>query len=198
MTKTYNLHQGQKMGLPETCKSGVYNAILVTIEERPGATVEMFGEFLRKYSVPGTRIEVVREPYATKEGFHYHGVVLREEKFKVGRWLTEANKTDEFSGLQFNYWPNTRKIAGAGFAKKAEYCVKYLRDPTKDKITGEVHVVRDLQAERLEAEAVMREHRHKLRFGQWSGGIHYDADWNETPGQFEDNWHKDVYLRLWD
>ncbi len=186
------------MGLPETCKSGVYNAILVTIEERPGATVEMFGEFLRKHSVPNTRIEVVREPYATKEGFHYHGVILREQKFKVGRWLTAANKTDEFKGLQFNYWPNTRKLCGAGFAAKAEYCLKYIKDPSKDKVTGQVHAVRDFDQERRNAEAELRAHRTLLRFGQWHNGIHYDVDWNETPGQFEDDWYKNVYLRLWD
>lgn len=165
------------MGLPETTKNGVYNAILVTIEERAGATVEMFGEFLRKNSVPGTEIEVVREPYATKPGFHYHGVILRELKFKVGRWLTAANKTAEFRGLQFNHWPNTRKIAGAGFAAKAEYCKKYLRDPTKDKITGEVHVVRDLLGERLEAEYQMREETHTRMFGRWCGGFHYGVGW---------------------
>ncbi|AXQ65345.1 MAG: hypothetical protein [Circular genetic element sp.] len=184
------------MGLPETCKSGVYNAILVTIEERPGATVEMFGEFLRKHSVPNTRIEVVREPYREKEGFHYHGVILREKKFKVGRWLTEANKTDEFKGLQFNYWPNTRKLCGAGFAAKSEYCLKYIKDPTKDKVTGQVYAVRDVDKERREREAQKRSHDTTMHFGQWSRGIHYDINGNMTPGQFEDDWYDNVYRRL--
>lgn len=185
------------MGLPETYKGGVFNAVLMTIEERPGATVEMFGEFLRKHSVPNTQIEVVREPYNKKPGFHYHAVVLRENKFKVDRWLTAANKTDEFKGLQFNYWPNTRKLCGAGFAAKAEYCLKYIKDPTKDKITGEVFKVRDFDQERRDQEAEQRRQLHLLKYGSWSGGIHYDIDGNMTPGQFEDGWYKNVYLRLW-
>lgn len=162
------------MGLPETCKSGVYNAVLVTIEERPSATVEMFGEFLRKHSVPKTRIEVVREPYNKKPGYHYHGVILREQKFKVGRWLTAANKTKEFSGLQFNYWPNTRKLCGNGFEAKAEYCVKYLRDPTKNKITGEVYVVKDPEEERREQDYQMRRKRSLVENGRWANGHHMD------------------------
>lgn len=147
------------MPLPETLRSGVYNAVLMTIEERPGASLDMFMKFLRDHSVPNTEIEAVREPYATKPGYHYHAVVLREAKFKVGRWLTAANKTDTFKGLQFNYWPNTRKIAGAGFIAKAEYCKKYLRDPSKDKVTGEVHVVGDPLKERLFDEYVARQER---------------------------------------
>ena len=161
------------MPLPETTKNGVYNAVLVTIEERPGATMEMFMKFLRDNSVPGTEIEAVKEPYATKPGYHYHGVILRELKFKVGRWLTAANKTAEFRGMQFNYWPNTRKIAGAGFAAKAVYCKNYLRDPSKDKITGEVHVVGDPERERREAEARSRAHQTEVEFGCWRSGNHY-------------------------
>lgn len=172
-TNEENLYHGQKMGLPETCKSGVYNAVLVTIEERPGATVEMFGEFLRKHSVPNTQIEVVREPYNEKPGYHYHGVILREQKFKVGRWLTAANKTEEFKGMQFNYWPNTRKLCGSGFAAKAKYCVNYLRDPSKNKITGEVHVVPDSMKEKLEAEYQQRVRQHQLEYGEWLSGYHY-------------------------
>jgi len=173
-----------KMPLPETLPNGVYNAVLMTIEERPGATLEMFKKFLRDNSVPNTEIEAVREPYSTKPGYHYHGVVLRELKFKVGRWLTAANKTAEFKGLQFNYWPNTRKIAGAGFANKAEYCKKYLRDPTKDKVTGEVHVVGDPVRERCEAEAEARERAHLLRYGVWCGGHHYTPDWESCSCNF--------------
>jgi len=165
------------MPLPETTKNGVYNAVLMTIEERPGADLEMFKKFLRDNSVPNTEISAVREPYASKPGYHYHGIVLRELKFKVGRWLTAANKTAEFKGLQFNYWPNTRKIAGAGFAAKAEYCKKYLTDPTKDKVTGEVHTVRDPLRERLEMEADMREQARIREYGHWCAGTHWDADW---------------------
>jgi len=164
------------MPLPETTKSGVYNAVLVTIEERPGATLEMFMKFLRDNSVPGTEIEAVREPYATKPGYHYHGVILRELKFKVGRWLTAANKTAEFRGMQFNQWPNTRKIAGAGFAAKAEYCKKYLRDPSKDKVTGEVHVVGDPEQERREYEYQTRKKRKNVEYGLWCNGVHYNHD----------------------
>ena len=60
------------MPLPETLRSGVYNGVLMTIEERPGATLEMFKKFLRDHSVPNTEIEAVREPYASKPGYHYH------------------------------------------------------------------------------------------------------------------------------
>lgn len=170
------------MPLPETKKGGVYNAVLMTIEERPGATEEMFADFLRKHSVPDTDIETVREPYHTKPGFHYHAVVLRgphpatgkKRDFKVDHWLVEANKTSEFKGLQFNYWPNTRKLCGTGFAAKAMYCKKYLRDPSKNKITGEVHIVRDPVKERCIYDAQMREDTHIHTFGRWWDGDHYD------------------------
>jgi len=74
-----------KMPLPETLPNGVYNAVLMTIEERPKATLKMFKKFLRDNNIPNTEIEAVRKPYSTKPGYHYHGVVLRELKFKVGR-----------------------------------------------------------------------------------------------------------------
>lgn len=129
------------MGLLK-CKPGnKYDCILLTMHQREGVTQHQFAQFVKNKLPAGCDVRVTTEPYKETEGHHFHAVCGRKVRFKVNALFSAANKDERFKGMDFRYFPDTRKVAGAGYAAKFAYGVKYMEDPSKDKVLGEVETV---------------------------------------------------------
>lgn len=155
-----------------------YTCVLITMHSREGATIRLFREFLakhkvkRKLTLPIIKIITSEEPYNTSMGTHFHAVITSELGFRVGRWFTACNKKGSlWEGMAFHAWPDLRKTCGEGFEAKRLYCERYLRDPSKDKILGQVEELetewdirmRKAQEGRLATERLMAAYRELHR-----------------------------------
>lgn len=149
------------------CKKGYqYQFVLVTMHRRESATLDLFKLWLKRYCPIGIKCLVSEEEYTTSEGTHFHAVLTSKARFKVNRMFTAANKSETWKGMNFHAWRDLR--SKGNHEAQVEYCEKYLKNPSKDKVLGQVGdvIIGDPPhyAETMEyIQGVIAEHRRMMQ-----------------------------------